>query len=218
MKPRTKALKEEQLNEPLEGELAAYAEVGLFQRSVSDNTAYRYRGVLLRYQKALNGAKPTIETSKIFLAHLRKQSYSPSTLRVHRAALQGFHAWRGENLTFPVKVPRHLPSYIEASTVDKMLELARGNPRDHLILRLMSDAGLRRQEVVALKVKNVSEKALRSRGKGDKDRTVPLTEELAVAVKPLCSDKEPDDRVVGIGEGVIYRVVKKYTCWSGNRK
>ncbi len=80
MKPRTKAPKEEQLNEPLEGELAAYAEVGLSQRSVSDNTAYRYRGVLLRYQKALNGAKPTIETSKIFLAHLHKQGYSPSTL------------------------------------------------------------------------------------------------------------------------------------------
>ena len=30
-------------------------------------------------------------------------------------------------------------------------------PRDRLILRLMSDAGLRRQEVVALKIKNVSE-------------------------------------------------------------
>ena len=104
MKPRTKAPKEEQLNEPLEGELAAYDEVGLFQRSVSANTAYRYRGVLLRYQKALNGAKPTIETSKIFLAHLREQGYSPSTLRVHRAALQGFHAWRGENLIFPIKV------------------------------------------------------------------------------------------------------------------
>ena len=215
MKPRTKAPKEEQLNEPLEGELAAYDEVGLFQRSVSDNTAYRYRGVLLRYQKALNGAKPTIETSKIFLAHLREQGYSPSTLRVHRAALQGFHAWRGENLTFPVKVPRHLPPYIEASTVDKMLELARENPRDHLILRLMSDAGLRRQEVVALKVKNVSEKALRFRGKGDKDRTVPLTEELAIAVKPFCSDKGPDDRVVGVGEGVIYRVVKKYSMLAG---
>ena len=112
MKPRTKAPKEEQLNEPLEGELAIYDEVGLFQRSVNDNTAYRYHGVLLRYQKALNGAKPTIETSNIFLAHLREQGYSRSTLRVHRAALQGFHAWRGENLAFPVKVPQHLPSYI----------------------------------------------------------------------------------------------------------
>ncbi len=34
MKPRTKAPKEEQLNEPLEGELAVYDEVGLILRRV----------------------------------------------------------------------------------------------------------------------------------------------------------------------------------------
>ncbi len=61
------------------GELATYEKVGLFQRSVSENTAYRYRGALLRYQKALNGARPTVETSKIFLAHLRQQGYRPSS-------------------------------------------------------------------------------------------------------------------------------------------
>ena len=164
---------------------------------------------LLRYQKALNGAIPTVEASKIFLAHLREQGYSPSTLRVHRAALQGFHAWRGENLVFPIKMPRHLSLYIEAGIVARMLDLARETPKDYLILRLMSDAGLRRQEVVDLKVKNVNERALRFRGKGDRDRTVPLTKELAEALKPFGSDKGPDDRVVGVGEGVIYRVVKK---------
>ncbi len=88
-------------------------------------------------------------------------------------------------------------------------------PRNHLILRLMSDAGLRRQEVVALRVKNIPEKALHFRGKGDKDRTAPLTEELAVTVKPFCSHKGPDDLAVGVGEGVIYRVVKKYSMLVG---
>ena len=210
MRPRTKAAKDEQLNGSLQDELAAYEKVGLLQRSVSENTAYRYRGALLRYQKALNGAKPTVEASKIFLAHLREQGYSPSTLRVHRAALQGFHDWRGETLVLPIKMPHHLPPYIEASIVARMLDLARETPKDYLILRLMSDAGLRRQEVVKLKVKNVNERALRFRGKGDRDRTVPLTQELAEALKPFCSDKGPDDRAVGVGEGVIYRVVKKY--------
>ena len=41
----------------------------------------------------------------------------------------------------------HLPEYIEAGIVAKMLELAQGKPKDHLILRLMTDAGLRREEV-----------------------------------------------------------------------
>ncbi len=87
MKPRTKAPKEEQLNEPLKGELAVYDEVGLFQRSVTKKTAYRYRGVLIQYQKALNSATPTLDTSKQFLAHLRKQGFNPSMLRLYRAAL-----------------------------------------------------------------------------------------------------------------------------------
>ena len=43
MKPRTKAPKAEQLAEELQGELATYENVGLFQRSVNERTAYRYR-------------------------------------------------------------------------------------------------------------------------------------------------------------------------------
>ena len=71
MKPRTKAPKQEQLTAALQEELATYEKVGLFQRSVTKRTAYRYRGILLQYQRALNGATPTLDASKQFLAHLR---------------------------------------------------------------------------------------------------------------------------------------------------
>ena len=46
MKPRRKAAKGEQLSGSLKGELAAYEKARLFQHSLSDNTAYRYRGAL----------------------------------------------------------------------------------------------------------------------------------------------------------------------------
>jgi hypothetical protein len=39
MKPRIKAPKNEQLDEPLEGVLATYEKVGLFQCSVSEDIA-----------------------------------------------------------------------------------------------------------------------------------------------------------------------------------
>ncbi len=210
MKPKSKHLKQDQLTGALQGELAAYEKVGLFQRSVTKRTVYRYRGCLLQYQKALNGAAPTLEASAQFLAHLRKQGFSPSSLRLYRAALQGFHAWRGEQLTFPVRVPHHLPEYIEPTIVARILELSRDNPKDHLILRLMTDAGLRRDEVVRLRVKHVGTRALRFRGKEDRDRTVPLTRELAAALEPFCTGKSPDELVLGVGEGVVYRTVKKY--------
>jgi len=215
MSPRTKAPKGEQLGEALEGELGAYEKLGLFQRSVGQRTVYRYRGVLLRYQKALNGVPPSLEASRAFLAHLREQGFSPSSLRLYRAALQGFHNWRGEQLIFPVRVPHHAPTYLEPEFVDRLMDLVRQSPRDHLILRLMTDAGLRREEVVDLCVKNVGRAALRFRGKGGKDRTVPLTSELANALGPFCEGKEPDERVLGVGEGAVYRAVKKYGKLAG---
>jgi integrase/recombinase XerD len=210
IRPRTKLPKNEQLSQPLEGELATYEQVGLFTHPVTKKTAYRYKGCLLQYQQALNGATPTVETTIQFLAHLRKQGFASSSLRLYRAALQGFHNWRGEQFTFPIKVPHHVPEYTEPSIVAAMLHLSKDEPKDHLILRLLADAGLRRLEATKLRVRNVGTKAIRLRGKEDRDRTIPLTPELASALKPFCANKFPNDLVLGVGEGVIYRVVKKY--------
>ena len=58
IKPRTKAPKGQQLTEKLTGELAVYEQVGLPQHALGKRTAYRYRGVLLLYQQALNGREP----------------------------------------------------------------------------------------------------------------------------------------------------------------
>jgi integrase/recombinase XerD len=214
-KPRTKAPKGEQLGGSLQGDLALYETVGLFQHAVNEETAYRYRGCLLHYQESLQGDPPSLEHSRRFLAHLRKQKYSASTLRVFRAALKGFHSWKGENFDFEVKVPKHKPKYIEASIANKMLELAKDHPRDHLILLLMSQAGLRRDEVVNLQVGNVGEKALRLRGKEDKDRTIPMTRTLQASIKPFCEGKKPTDKVLGFKEKAIYQAVKKYAKLAG---
>jgi len=132
MRPRTKAPKNEQLSGALRDELGTYEKVGLFQHSVNNNTAYRYRGVLLQYQRALGETPPSVEASRLFLARLRENGFEPSTLRLYRAVLRGFHTWRGERLEFPVKVPQHLPSYHSAEKIKRILSLATGNPRDHV--------------------------------------------------------------------------------------
>ena len=210
IKPKRKLPKLEQLTEPLGGELALYEKVGLFQHSITKRTAYRYHGVLLQYQRALNGTVPSLKASTQFLAHLRKEGFSPSSLRIYRAALQGFHQWRGENLVFPVRVPHHAPEYIEPDISTGILNLSKNKPKDHAILRLMTDAGLRRDEVTKLRVRNVGTKALRLRGKEDRDRTIPLTKELASALEPHCKGKSPNDLVLGVLEGTVYRTVKRY--------
>jgi hypothetical protein len=84
-----------------------------------------------------------------------------------------------------------------------------------LILLLLSQAGLRRDEAVSLEVINVGEKALRVRGKEDKDRTVPMTQALLAAIKPFCEGKKPHDSVLGFKEKAIYMAVKKYAKLAG---
>jgi integrase/recombinase XerD len=214
-KPRTKATKGKQLGGNLQGDLALYEKIGLFQHSVNKKTVYRYRGSLLHYQEALQGQAPSVERSKMFLAHLREQKYSASTLNVFRAALKGYHQWKGERFDFTIKIPDHKPKYVEASIVSQMLELAKPKPLDYLILLLLSDAGLRRDEAVELEVGNVGEKALRIRGKEDKDRTIPMTQTLLAVIKPFCKGKNPHDKVIGYKEKVIYNVVKKYATLVG---
>ena len=95
-KPRIRAPKGEQLGGTLHGDLALYDKVGLFQHTINRITAYRYRGCLLHYQKAFQGDAPSLARSKLFLAHLREQRYSASSLNVYRAALKGYLQWKGE--------------------------------------------------------------------------------------------------------------------------
>jgi hypothetical protein len=83
MKPRRIGPKNEQLTEALQGELATYEKQGLYQSSITKRSAYRYRGILVLYQRALDGAPPSIPASKVFLGHLREQGYAPGSLRLH---------------------------------------------------------------------------------------------------------------------------------------
>jgi integrase/recombinase XerD len=214
-RPRTKALKADQLKGQLKGDLAAYEKVGLFQRSVNQNTAYRYRGALLRYQFFLGENPPSLAATNEYLGLLRKNAFDPSTLRVYRAALAGYHEWRGEELKFKVKVPHTSAKYVPWEIIQHMLELASAKPHDQLILRLMADAGLRRGEVVNLKLSNVEGSNLRFRGKGGKERTVPMTDELQKLVAQFSAGRPKDASLIELGEKGVYLMVKRYGALAG---
>ena len=127
-RPATKARQADQLKGELRGDLATYEKVGLFQRSVNQKTAYRYRGVLLRYQLFLGANPPSLAATVAYLSSLRKNSFDPATLRLYRAALAGYHQWRGEELKFKVKVPETSARYVPWETVQRMLALAVTRP------------------------------------------------------------------------------------------
>jgi site-specific recombinase XerD len=92
---------------------------------------------------------------------------------------------------------RRLPVTLKAEEVDAVLERVSGDDpltlRNRALLELVYSAGLRSREAVDLELGDVDfeQEAVRVRGKGDKERVVPLGEEAAYRVRLYLEDGRP---------------------------
>ncbi len=124
-----------------------------------------------------------------YLALLRNKGYSKSTVARKLASLRSFykHLVRAGRLeTSPLSVIRtprqdkRLPKCLDIEQVAALLEAPDASTilgaRDKAILETIYSAGLRISELVALNIEDLDEfsEALRIRGKGKKERLVPI--------------------------------------------
>jgi site-specific recombinase XerD len=92
---------------------------------------------------------------------------------------------------------RRLPDAPKAADVEDLLELAEGDTplafRNRALLELLYSAGLRSQEAVSLDVRDVDfdREVVHVRGKGNKERVVPLGEEAAMHLARYLRDGRP---------------------------
>jgi integrase/recombinase XerC len=132
-----------------------------------------------------------------FLAHLAEEQYSAATMARKIATLRSFYKWgerRGLTATNPmtlIRTPRQskrLPKAITVEQVEKLLSspsqadvLGR---RDRAMLETLYSTGIRVSELVGLNVidLDVPGEALRVRGKGKKERLVPLGTHALAAI------------------------------------
>ena len=133
--------------------------------------------------------------------HMASQGWRTNTLRRRLVELGRFCAWlvdRGyikrnpaRNLSVP-KRERHLPRVVEWHQAEAAVA-GEPNPRDRAILALLAFAGLRRGEVMAASVGDYSRvsRCLRVRGKGSKDRVVPLHVVAIAALDAYLAAREP---------------------------
>ena len=93
--------------------------------------------------------------------------------------------------------PRRLPEAPKSAEIDALLEGLTGDEplavRNRALLELVYSAGLRSQEAVDLDLGDVDfeQEAVRVRGKGDKERVVPLGEEAAYRLRRYLEDARP---------------------------
>jgi len=95
------------------------------------------------------------------------------------------------NLPLP-KVSRNLPTVLSAEQVQSLLAAAQTPDRKLLVLLLLS-TGLRRSEAAAITLDQVDleHRQLRVRGKGNKERMVPLTVEVVEAIREYLAWRGP---------------------------
>lgn len=126
---------------------------------------------------------------RAFLGELRDRNYCKSTVARKLATLRSFYKFlvrRGLVAGNPVaairtpKQEKRLPKYLELSQIEKLFSNCDSTTvlgaRDRAILETLYSTGIRVSELVALTVGDVDlgENTVRVRGKGRKDRVIPI--------------------------------------------
>ncbi|MBC7553479.1 MAG: tyrosine-type recombinase/integrase [Taibaiella sp.] len=172
-----------------------------------------------------------------WLAELKENKEAASTLNRKISSLNSFFKYalkHGIAQSNPVKqlhaqrLPERLPVYLKQKETIHLLDELQfeqgfaGNT-DRLICELLYATGMRRNELIELKEKNIewSLKQLRVLGKGNKERLIPVSQALLDMVKDYLQLKQEEgiyntEHLLCLPSGqplyavYVYRTVKKY--------
>src|SRR4051795_6622356 len=168
-----------------------------FERGLSRNTLEAYRTDLLQFGRflderdvsAIDASAADVSDFLTGLAGGNGKGASPATIHRKAACLRSFfrHLRREEvrdsDPTAGLSAPRRgrkLPQVLTRGEVERLLSQPNGTEptalRDRALLELMYACGLRASEAIGLDVADLDldEGVLRARGKGSKERVVPI--------------------------------------------
>jgi integrase/recombinase XerD len=209
---------------PMIADFLAYLEL---ERGLSRNTMEAYRCDLLQFgefldRRGLSALECSHGEIAAFLSELAagtegRPPVAAATLGRKVACLRSFYRHlRREGaiehdptaeLRGPRK-PQRLPRVLSRDEVNRLLSQPRGMEplavRDRALLELMYACGLRASEAVGLELGDVDleEGLLRARGKGSKERIVPIGRQALAALRGYCRSARP----LLLGEGAGSRL------------
>lgn len=177
--------------------------------ALSDATRKAYRGDLEQFGSWLTARRLTIEAVDVrvlteYAAELGRQrpKLAPASVARKLSAVRSLLASalgpaRVPDVALAPKRARRLPSAPKTAEVDSLLEGLRGEGalglRNRALVELIYSAGLRSAEAVRLDLQDVDfeREVLHVRGKGGKERTVPLGEEAAYRLSDYLREGRP---------------------------
>jgi integrase/recombinase XerD len=197
-------------------QIAAFLDAQAAEQGAARNTRLAYgrdladaAGWLARRGGTLGGA--TRQDLEAYLAHLDAQGLAPATRARRLSALKQLYrfavdeGWRADNPALQIKGPgkrRSLPDTLSLEDVDALLAAATAQGRtqaDRLrntcLMQVLYATGLRVTELVSLPVAAVrgNPQLLLVRGKGDKDRMVPLSPPARAAITAWLAHRDAEE-------------------------
>lgn len=221
-------------------------------KGYSDNTLAAYSNDLTQLAKYLAALSPPVTTWEQvtrnalinYILYLKEREYTSATVARKVAAIKSFFHFLvdegviqdnpTENLESP-KVRKRLPKILPRSQVEKLLaQPAKGSGpkalRDTALLELLDATGVRVSELVSLKVDDVNLEVatVRVRGKGDKERILPIHRQAIEALRAYLQKgrkaflKEPGQQALFLNprgtqltrQG-LWLIIKKYVQQAG---
>ena len=174
--------------------LSRYQAYLLTERCVSRNTYNAYMNDMRQLDLFLERAHNTLQTAThdiltSFLAMLKKQQLSASSMSRKISAIKNFFSWahttlqwpdHAQDLTFP-KLEKKLPNFLTEREIQELLhasdtDISDNGIRNKVMMYLLYVTGLRITELVSLIVANIhfDTGILEVHGKGGKGRVIPL--------------------------------------------
>lgn len=170
------------------------------EKAVSDHTVRAYRKDLEEFSKYVNTEPDQIDMIDVrgFIAGQIKSGLNKITVTRRLSSIRSFFKFlhrEGYILSNPAKLvsnlktPKLLPRFLSVDDVFSLLEKPEGigliPARDKAILELLYSSGLRVSELSGLNTDdlNIKESLIKIRGKGKKERIVPVGSKAIDAIK-----------------------------------
>ncbi len=190
----------------MQAELQSYFQYLKFEKRYSEHTLLAYQNDLSHCQAYLKTQYDIEIIEAIEFVHLRswlvqllEEGISQRSIHRKMAAIKSFFKYlKRENkvLKNPTsqliapKIPKRLPSYIEEKQMDYLFDKIEFSDdyrgwRDQTILELLYATGMRRAELINIKINDIDEfqQSLKVLGKRNKERIIPLSPKMIDLLK-----------------------------------
>jgi integrase/recombinase XerD len=214
---------------------------------LAENTVAAYRRDLARFHEWLGPRHVknlTIRELSTYVSFLRSRDLAPASVARHLASLKVFFSYLQlegaiddniAELLGSQKLWDRVPEVLSPHEVDALLTAPRRTEamwrRDRALLELLYATGCRASEVSDLKTRDVylADRYCVCRGKGDKERVVPLGRRAVEAIKEYLAKERPalagraedapwlllSRRGMRLGRERIWETLKKYAALAG---